>query len=114
MTAYLVNQYPKASHSFIRREIAAMEACGVQVGRFALRSYGWELVDEARQTRAGKNSNHPGSSIAGLVLNLPLAALTRPVALLKALWLMLQSSKRSERNILYDLTDLAEVCVMLG
>ena len=114
MTAYLVNQYPKASHSFIQREIAGMEACGVQVGRFALRSYAWELVDEADKLGREKTRTILGVGIVGLVLNLPIAALTRPVALLKALWLMLKTSKRSERNILYDLADLAEVCVVLG
>lgn len=37
--AYFTNQYPKVSHSFVRREILALEAHGVQVHRFALR--GW-------------------------------------------------------------------------
>ena len=32
--AYLVNQYPHVSHSFIRREILALEAHGVTVERF--------------------------------------------------------------------------------
>jgi hypothetical protein len=31
--AYLVNTYPCASHSFIRREIAALERAGVAVNR---------------------------------------------------------------------------------
>jgi colanic acid/amylovoran biosynthesis glycosyltransferase len=36
--AYFTNQYPGGSHTFIRREIRAMEALGVTVVRFALRS----------------------------------------------------------------------------
>ena len=46
--AYFVNQYPKVSHSFIRREIAALELLGLTIERFALR--GWDdatLVDPA-------------------------------------------------------------------
>ena len=39
--AYLVNQYPTVSHTFIRREILALERCGVEVTRFALR--GWQM-----------------------------------------------------------------------
>ena len=31
--AYLVNQYPHVSHSFIRREIVALEAQGIAVTR---------------------------------------------------------------------------------
>ena len=45
--AYLINQYPKVSHSFIRREILALEQQGVEVQRFALRGWADELVDPA-------------------------------------------------------------------
>lgn len=34
---YLVNQYPKVSHSFIRREIAALEKLGMAVHRVSIR-----------------------------------------------------------------------------
>ena len=42
--AYLVNQYPHVSHSFIRREIAALEAHGVAVARFSVRPAGRRRV----------------------------------------------------------------------
>jgi len=45
--AYLTNQYPKVSHSFIRREIEAIEALGVEVSRFTIREVDEPLVDEA-------------------------------------------------------------------
>ena len=45
--AYFVNQYPKVSHSFIRREIEALERLGFTVSRIALRGWDAELVDEA-------------------------------------------------------------------
>ena len=38
--AYLINQYPKVSHSFIRTEIRALEEQGVTVERFAVRPVG--------------------------------------------------------------------------
>ena len=55
--AYLVNQYPKVSHTFIRREIAAIESLGLEVDRFTLRGTKEHLGDEAdeaerRRTRA--------------------------------------------------------------
>ena len=34
--AYLVNHYPKVSHSFIRREILALERLGISVQRIAV------------------------------------------------------------------------------
>lgn len=45
--AYLVNTYPKPSHTFIRREIAALERLGWRVHRFAMRSDRASLVDPA-------------------------------------------------------------------
>jgi colanic acid/amylovoran biosynthesis glycosyltransferase len=45
--AYLTNQYPKVSHTFIRREILALESLGMQVGRFTLRGTPDALADAA-------------------------------------------------------------------
>ena len=44
--AYLINQYPKVSHSFIRREILALEQRGVEIVRIALRGWDAQIVDE--------------------------------------------------------------------
>ena len=45
--AYLVNTYPRASQTFIRREIQALERQGLAVHRFAMRSDRAALVDAA-------------------------------------------------------------------
>ncbi len=45
--AYLINTYPQPSHSFIRREIRALERRGQAVHRFAFRSARASLVDPA-------------------------------------------------------------------
>ena len=37
--AYFINQYPKVSHSFIRREILALERQGFEIERLALRGH---------------------------------------------------------------------------
>ena len=47
--AYVVNQYPHVSHAFIRREIAALEALGVEVTRFSVRPPPVSLVDPGDQ-----------------------------------------------------------------
>ena len=44
--AYLINQYPKVSHTFIRREILALERRGITVSRIALRGWDIPLVGE--------------------------------------------------------------------
>ena len=42
---YVINTYPSPSHSFIRREIRALERRGLEVHRIAMRGVGDELVD---------------------------------------------------------------------
>ena len=52
--AYLVNQYPKVSHTFIRREILALERSGITVERIALRGWDAEVVDPQDVAERGK------------------------------------------------------------
>ncbi|MEM1098770.1 MAG: glycosyltransferase family 4 protein [Planctomycetota bacterium] len=51
--AYLVNVYPKVSHSFIRREVLAHEAAGQPVLRVSIRGDG-DVADPEDQAEAGK------------------------------------------------------------
>lgn len=44
---YLVNTYPRASYSFIRREIRALERAGHCIHRFAIRSERLSLAETA-------------------------------------------------------------------
>ena len=53
--AYLINRYPAASHSFIRREIEAVEADGTAVFRFSVRPVGLaELPDDRDRAEVAK------------------------------------------------------------
>lgn len=47
---YFINQYPAVSHSFIRREILALEKLGWRVSRYAIRANA--IVDSADQAEA--------------------------------------------------------------
>ena len=47
---YLINQYPAISHTFIKREVRALERLGVRVVRVAARP-GKALVDPGRLRR---------------------------------------------------------------
>ena len=53
--AYLINQYPKVSHSFIRREILALERQGFDITRISIRGWDEDLVDEADRRRTQKD-----------------------------------------------------------
>ncbi len=112
--AYLVNQYPKVSHTFIRREILALESLGIQVDRFALR--GWqEQVTDATDTAEQQRTRYLlGRGLPALVLALLKVLLSRPRAFCSALVLALRMARGSARGWPYHLAYLAEACVLLG
>ena len=111
--AYLINQYPKVSHSFIRREIISVEACGIRVKRFSLRSCGTELVDEADKLELTRVRVVLAVGIVSLLFRLLRVAVTRPIRFLQALWLTLRLGWCSERGVLRHLAYLAEACILL-
>ena len=88
--AYLINQYPKVSHSFIRREILGIEACGVEVLRYSIRSCESELVDESDQSELQKTKVVLKNGIKPLFGNLMQVAFTKPFAFWKTLNLALR------------------------
>ncbi len=112
--AYLVNQYPKVSHSFVRREVAAVESCGIKVARFSIRSCESELVDEADKLEQELTKVILGIGVQGLVLALLRVALTKPARFLEALRLTFKVGWYSERGIILHLAYLAEACVLLN
>ncbi len=111
--AFLVHYYPKVSHSFIRREIAALEAMGIPIARFSIRSCASELVDPADLLELEKTRVVLDVGAIGLLLNLFRVALTRPVRFIQALGLTFQIGLGSDRGILINLVYLAEACVLL-
>jgi colanic acid/amylovoran biosynthesis glycosyltransferase len=112
--AYLVNQYPKVSHSFVRREVAAVESCGLKVARFSIRSCESELVDGADKLEQELTKVILGTGIQGLVSSLLRVAITRPVRFLEALRLTFQVGWHSDRGMILHLAYLAEACVVLN
>ena len=111
--AYLINQYPKVSHSFIRREIIGVEAVGIRVKRFSLRSCSTELVDEADKLELERVRVVLAVGVVSLLFRLLRIAVTRPIRFLQALWLTLRLGWCSERGVLRHLAYLAEACILL-
>lgn len=112
--AYLINQYPKVSHSFIRREILALEACGLIILRFAVRSCADELVDEADQQELKKTRFLLEGGAIALLQGLLKVMLRHPSRFLQAAGLTLKLGWRSEQGVLKHLAYLAEACVLLN
>jgi glycosyltransferase involved in cell wall biosynthesis len=111
--AYLVNLYPKVSHSFIRREIAGVEACGIQVARFSIRSCSSELIDETDKLELEKTQVVLEIGMFRLLFSLLRLALTRPMRFAIAFKLMLQVSRFSDRSLWHHLAYLAEASVLI-
>ncbi|MBW4620800.1 MAG: glycosyltransferase [Cyanosarcina radialis HA8281-LM2] len=110
--AYLINQYPKISLSFIRREIAGLEASGIEVTRFSIRLSAEEVVDEADKLELEKTHVILGVGMAGLLSRLLQAAIAAPISFWQALKLTAQMGWGSERGMIRHLAYLAEACVL--
>jgi colanic acid/amylovoran biosynthesis glycosyltransferase len=110
--AYLVNQYPKVSHSFIRREIAGLESHGINIERFSIRSCEAELVDEADKAELERTRIVLDIGLIGLLFGTLRAIRVAPVKFWQALRLSWRIGWGSERGALRHLVYLAEACVL--
>ncbi|HUE15982.1 MAG TPA: glycosyltransferase [Planctomycetaceae bacterium] len=110
--AYLINQYPMASLTFIRREIAAIEATGVPVQRYAVRGWDTPLVDPDDVAEASRTQRILDVGGVRLVLALAGTALGRPRRFARALAEAWRVARNSERGVAFGLIYLAEACVL--
>ena len=106
--AYFINQYPKVSHSFIRREILALERLGLSIERIALRGWQEDLPDE--DDRREKERTRYVLREGPLALLMPtLRAFVRsPSRFVAAVRLAVRMARDSDRPLPYHLVYLAE------
>ena len=77
--AYLCNLYPAVSHSFVRREIEAVERLGHEVHRFSVRRARADLRDSADRREAQRTEAVLGQGPLRLVVAALLLLMSRPV-----------------------------------
>jgi len=111
--AYFINQYPKVSHTFIRREILALERRGFEILRVALRGWEGALMDDEDARERAQTRYVLSHGVAGLLLAVACRAILSPLRFASALGLALRMSRRSDRALIYHLVYLAEACRML-
>ena len=111
--AYFVNQYPKVSHSFIRREILALEERGFQVVRTALRGWDAPQVDAADKAELAHTHYLLHRGVKGLLMPFLRRFLRSPAVVLQALSAAGRMSRMSERPMPYHLIYCAEACALL-
>ncbi|MEG0858089.1 MAG: glycosyltransferase [Pseudomonas sp.] len=108
--AYFINQYPKVSHSFIRREILALERQGIVIQRIALRGWDGELQDAEDVSERDKTRYVLQDGVKGLLVPLLQVLRSRPRDFFSTLWLALRVGLRADRPWPYHLVYFAEAC----
>ena len=110
--AYLINQYPKVSHSFIRREILALEQLGVEVQRLALRGWADELVDPADVAERERTRYVLKNGLVSLLGAVVAQMFSSPLRFARALRLAKRMAVKSDKSLPYHFIYLAEACVL--
>ncbi len=110
--AYLVNQYPQVSHTFIRREILALERQGAEVLRFAMRGWDADVKGEEDLRERDITRHVLRLGVPRLLLGALGWSLRHPAAAARALRCAWQMSRRAERSLPYHLMYFVEACTL--
>jgi glycosyltransferase involved in cell wall biosynthesis len=110
--AYLINHYPQLSHTFIRREIAALEDLGIEVQRISVRPSGAHIhagdTEEASKTWVVLKAGLLYSALA-----VGLALLRHPISFYRALAMALRLGSRKPTKLPHHVAYFLEACVVL-
>ena len=109
--AYLINQYPKGSHTFIRREMLALERQGVEVVRIAVRGWDATLVDPADVAERECTRYLLRRGLPRLVVATVATVVRHPLRGLQALATAVRLGRRSDRGLAIHLVYFAEACL---
>ena len=112
--AYFINQYPKVSHTFIRREIAALERIGVAIERIALRGWDAEVADAQDVAERERTRYVLRGGVASLVAGALGFALRRPGRFARGLALAWRMARGSERPLPFHVMYLFEAVRVVG
>lgn len=111
--AYLVNQYPKVSHAFIRREIEALERLGMPVLRFAVRGWDGDVPDAADRDERARTRYLLRDGLGAALRSLARLAAASPRTVWAALCTAARLSAGGEKPLPYHLVYLAEAARLL-
>ncbi len=109
---YVINLYPKPSHSFIRREILALEQHGAQVLRVAFRGWDEPAADPRDAAEQALTRYTLRSGLVGLGVSVFRNMLLRPIRFLKAASQAWHMGRKSDKPLWRHVMYLAEGCVV--
>jgi len=110
--AYLVNQYPGISHTFVRREIAALERAGVSVARFAARPSKQPIIADEDKAEAALTRYIVTAGKISLAADILRSLFSAPGRSLSALAEALRMGARSEAGLFRHLIYWAEAMAL--
>lgn len=108
--AYILNTYPEGSHTFIRREIAALERRGFDVLRFAMRKPSGALVDPLDRAEQAKTHFVLEQGAPALFGALARQSVSNLSPVLRAVRLAWSGARRADRGALRHAAYFAEAC----
>lgn len=97
--AYVLNTYPSPSHSFIRREIRALERRGLEVTRLAMRPFDGALVDPGDKQEAKVTDYVLAAGAKAMIWALFTTGLRAPLRVWRAFGLALKAGRGSEAGL---------------
>jgi glycosyltransferase involved in cell wall biosynthesis len=110
--AYLVNQYPGISHTFVRREIQALERAGVEIVRFAIRP-AKDAVIAAEDALEDEKTRHILRERKSALMAAALSALVaRPLGAMRGFFEAMRLGLRSEAGIVRHAVYFVEALVL--
>ena len=110
--AYFTNQYPAVSHTFIRREILALEKLGLAITRYALRPAPEDLVDPVDKTEERKTKLVLRAGAAAIFRCFVVTIFKQPFKLAQVFRLAAKMGWHSDRGILRHFAYAVEATVL--
>lgn len=111
--AYFINQYPKVSHTFIRREIQALENHGFEVTRIALRGWQETLPDPDDLAEQARTHYVLRDGVAPVLIDALRIMMRSPRRFIQAARVAIRMVSESDRPLSYHLIYLAEASRLL-
>ncbi len=111
--AFLTTEYPKASHTFVRRELLALEQRGHEITRLSIRDATQTVVDPADKAEAEKTIICLNLPKLQMIVSTIAAILTRPRPFFDACRAVFQMWKVSDRGLIRHVAYLIEAATLL-
>jgi glycosyltransferase involved in cell wall biosynthesis len=111
--AYLTTEYPKVSHTFIRREIRQLERTGDEVVRLAIRDSAGAIADPVDAEENERTFHCLACSPLRLLWDATVVKLRHPLRWMRAALMLWRMSRRSDRGVLRHIAYLIEAACLL-